>query len=179
MSKPFELIVHKSLCASPDIFSNCYRSGCPQANSSPSSSCGGFDDQMVKFGVELAEEQHVRASQDSLIWEEIYKIKDALAAAGINTYEPISTVEDCNLLLSAGEFRLKNGSLNTPEGPEGCESPWLLQVKRYTRQILQTAYSADDGATIISYRTGTIIDSDKVHWETWVPMIHETEITEV
>ena len=178
MSKPFQLIVHASIDFGPDTASNCYRKGCypPPPHPIPPE-CNSVE-MMVKFGIELERESEVRAAQDSAIWEELVKIKDAMSAAGINTYEPIATVEDCNLLVKRGEFNLKEQSLNTPEGAEASTSPWIVDVKVFSYQVVQTAYSADDGDTKVFYRTGTIVPDNNTVWQGWVPMIHETKVQE-
>lgn len=178
MSKPFDMIVRVSLgTVSVSSDSNCYRNGCNSRPSPmPPHSDAGLAEQMVKFGIQLEEEQRVRAANDSYIWNEITSIKNALNAAGIHVEDPIATIEDCNKLIEHNIYHLKEGSLNTPEGVEECESPWIIDVKTYNAQVLQTAYSADDGDTRIYYRTGTMITAEETTWLEWIPMIHEANV---
>lgn len=174
MSKPFEMIVHVSLgSTSPSCDSNCYRNECSPMGPSHA----GLAEQMVKFGIQLEEEQRVRAANDSYIWDELNNIRNWLNAAGIPIENPVATIEDCNNLTEPNQYNLKRGSINTPEGTQECQSPWVVYVKRYNTQVLQTAYSADAGDTRIYYRTGTLIESNNsITWLDWIPMIHETNV---
>ena len=136
----------------------------------------------MKLGIEVAEEQRVRASQDSLIWEELFNLKNKLEEEfGIAFEETDPSIEDCNLLVSPGEYNLAIGSSNVPV--EG--SPFKVQVKRYSAQVLQTAYLMSENETRIYYRTGTVISEatetspSSTQWVNWVPVIHEVEVTEI
>lgn len=182
-SKPFELIVHKNLNVGPNRFvtshinNNCcpppYMPGCnPGTNEL---------EVIMKLGIELAEEQNVRASQDSLIWEDIFKIKEILESMGATMFEPEIAVQDCNLLYMPGEYNCAAGSPNAPTSSQ----EYKIQVKRFGNQILQTAYLAESGETRIYYRTGLLLaeateESEAItQWDidkSWVPMIHEGNV---
>lgn len=178
VSKPFQLIVHKGLQAA-DVFSNCYRNNVYD-NCMPNNLCGGnLYEAMIKLGIEVSQESQVRASQDSAIWEEIFNIKNKLSEAGITTTDPVPVAADCNELINSGETYLSEGSKHTPEDSELSEGLWIIQVRRMISQVLQTIYSAKSGDSSVYYRTGTV-DNDTVStWTNWIPMIHETSVTEI
>ena len=180
VSKTFELIVHKNLDMGPNAFVSSHIIPCCP----PPSVCGGVNgnnelEVLMKLGIELAEEQRVRASQDSVIWEEIFKIKQALEdKLGIVIDDKEPELKDCDLLVDPGEYNLAVGSLNTPIDGK----PFKVQVKRYNAQVLQTAYLTSEEETRIYYRTGTVITEAtetapaSTQFVSWVPMIHEGEV---
>lgn len=180
-SKPFQLVVHKSIVGHPDYFSNAPQSTCiPHCPPRPSMPIGdNMVETVINLSIELHDEQKVRATQDSNLWEELYALKDALVAAGINTYEPVATIEDCNKLLAAGKYYLKEGSTNTPDGEGESNCPYVLHVDKFNYQILQTAYASNDGDNRVYYRTGTLLSGAQVEWQMWIPMIHETKVEEI
>lgn len=183
-SKPFDLIVHQALDAGPNNFISggavCgghshhslhnygWNGGC---NPDPS----GLAEMVVKLGIELAEETRIRSEQDSLIWEEMYKIKNALADAGFVLDDGAPKTYDCNTLVQPREYNLDNLSTNVPiSGKE-----FKVQVRRYTSNILQTAYLIAEGKRLIFYRTGVLDDARGIVWTDWMKMVHETSIKEV
>ena len=98
---------------------------------------------------------------------------------GATMFEPEIAVQDCNLLYMPGEYNCAAGSPNAPTDSQ----EYKVQVKRFSNQILQTAYLVEDGETRIYYRTGLLIseateDSSAVtEWNSnWVPMIHEGNV---
>jgi len=78
-SKPFDLIVHQGINIGPDRFINGTFYGRHHGYHGCNNDLSGVTDSLMRIGVELADEQRVRSEQDSLIWEEIIKIKEQLA----------------------------------------------------------------------------------------------------
>lgn len=175
-SKPVQMVIHKSVKQNPYSFTSdpCGFNGpcCPP----PSCSSGdaNYIEMMVKQGIELAEEESIRASQDSLIWEEIYRIKDALTQAGISTGTRAPEIYDINTLTTAGEYICDPLSTNGPQ--PNCA--YSIRVKRYTSHVLQTADLVEEGETAIFYRTG-VIENNETTWTEWCSVIHETAILEM
>ncbi len=178
-SKTFQLVVHKGLTSYPDSFDNCYRNNYCDCYPNNGNNTANVYEVLVKMGIDLADESRVRASQDSSIWEEIFNIKNKLAESGIITVDPLPIVGDCNEIVSSGETHLAEGSKNTPESVELSENPWILQVRRMVSQVLQTIYCAKSGDSSVYYRTGSIGTDNIVTWTSWIPMIHETSVTEI
>lgn len=181
-SKPFMLIVHEGINAGPNGATNCYRkySCCDNGyNTGDNIASGNSIDAIVKLNIELAEEQRVRANNDSQLWDEILLIKNKLAEICGTSDESNPIVGDCNTLVTAGEFKLDVGSKHTPDNyDEVSLIPYLLVVKKYDTQVIQTAYASEEDTTKVYYRTGTIVN-DVAEWAEWIPMVHETQVIEM
>lgn len=179
-SKPFMLIVHEGINAGPNGATNCYRKfGCCDNSNYTGGNVSTEVDALIKLNIELAEEQRVRANNDSQIWDEILKIKNKLAEICGTSDESTPIVGDCNTLVAAGEFKLDVGSKHTPDNYDDVSLiPYLLVVKKYDTQIIQTAYASEEDTTRVYYRTGTVVN-DVAEWAEWIPMVHETQVVEM
>lgn len=176
-SKPFNLVVHKSSVMGPDSFTSCKHTH--HHGYGGSCVCGENNNPtlgLMQLSTELANEQQVRASSDSQIWEEIYAMKQSLALFGVSDETMPSEKLDCDTLITSGPYNLSDLSTHTPiEGKN-----FSIVVRQFLPQILQTAYMAEQGETGVFYRTGTLISGDSnVVWQDWIPMIHEVTVTEV
>lgn len=190
-SKPFELIVHKNLNVGPNTFVSSHINPCCPPNMGCSGGNNGTNELevLMKLGIELSEEQRVRASQDSLIWEEIFNIKNKLEASlGITFEEKEPSIQNCNLLVEPGEYNLAVGSVNVPINGQAFK----VEVRRFKDKVLQTAYltqmqigTETSLETRIYYRTGKVLveattDTDpEIEFINWVPMLHEGEVMEI
>lgn len=80
-------------------------------------------------------------------------------------------IADCNDLVSPGNYNLLKGSANTP-----INDAFHVVVSVFDNTVMQTAYLADSTNTRVYYRVGTI--SDKTY-TSWMPVLHETEVTQI
>ena len=170
-SKPFNLIIHTGINGSSDGATNCYRKF--TCGTSAGYNCnvneGNMAEVIIKQGIELAQEEQVRADNDSAIWDEILIIKNMVAQLAGNTCDcPI--VADCNEIITEGSYKIDIGSSGLPDSGNISTIPFILDVKTLDPQVIQIAYSAGEGTVRMFIRTGTVVDGVAT-WVEWTPVI--------